>query len=102
MCVEDKTALHTPVWIDGVKFHRCLINTRAEVNLMFVKDAIKHGLSYETGGNQIIRGFNGGISPVDRITECEMRLGPCSNAKKGGISGDTCYHYTYHLLSYTI
>ena len=49
---------------------------------MFVKDAIKHGLSYETGGNQIIRGFNGGISPVDRITECEMRLGPCNNAKK--------------------
>lgn len=39
--VEDQTAVHTPVWINGVKFPRCLIDTGAEVKLISIKDAIE-------------------------------------------------------------
>ena len=72
--VEDLTALHTPVWINGVRIPRCLIDTGAEVNLMSVKDAIKYGFSYDMGGIQKIRGFNGGVSAVDGTMVCDLRL----------------------------
>ena len=75
VCVEDQTAFHTPVWINGVRIPWCLIDTWAEVNLISVGDAIKYGFSYNLGGIQKIRGFNGGISAVDGVMECDMRLG---------------------------
>ena len=75
--IQDQTALHTPVWINGVKFNRCLIDTGSEVNLISVKDAIKHGFVYELAGIKKIRGFNGSSSFVDGSMECEIRLGPC-------------------------
>ena len=50
VCVEDQTALHTPVWINGVKIPRCLIDTGAEMNSISVKDAIKDEFSYNLGG----------------------------------------------------
>ena len=76
VCVEDQTALYTPMWINGVRVPRCLIDTGAEVNLISVKDAIKYGVSYNMGGIQKIKGFNGGVSAVDRVMECGLRLGP--------------------------
>ena len=80
--VEDQTALHTPVWINGVRIPRCLIDTGAEVNLISVKDAIKYGFSYDMGGIQKVRGFNGGVSAVDGTMVCDLRLGPCGEPKK--------------------
>ena len=82
VCVEDKTAFHTLIWINGVRIPRCLIDIRAEVNLISVRDAIKYGFSYNLGGIQNIRGFNGGISAVDGVMECDMRLGPCREPKR--------------------
>ena len=82
VCVEGQTAFHTPVWINGVKIPRCLIDTGAEVNLISVRDAIKYGFSYNLGGIQKIRGFNGGISAVDGTMECDMRLGPCGEPRR--------------------
>ena len=80
--VEDQTALHTPVWINGVRLPRCLIDTGAEVNLISVKDAIKYGFSYDMGGIQKVRGFNGGVSAVDGTMVCDLRLGSCGEPKK--------------------
>ena len=80
--VEDQTALHTPVWINDVKFPRCPIDTGAEVNLISVEDVIKYGFSCNLGGIQRIKGFNGGPSPVDGVVQCDIRLGPCGNPKK--------------------
>ena len=82
VCVEDQTAFHTPVWINGVKIPQCLIDTGAEVNLISVKDAIKYGFSYSLGEIQKIRGFNGGVSAVDGTMACDMRLGPCGEPKR--------------------
>ena len=82
VCVEDQTALHTPVWINGIRIPRCLIDTGAEVNLFSVKDAIKYGFFYNMGGIQKIKGFNGGVSAVDGVMECDLRLGPCGEPKK--------------------
>ena len=79
--VNDHTALHTPVWINGVEFPRFFIDTRSEVNLISVRDAIKLGFPYEFAGIKKIWGFNGSRSSVDGTMECDMRLGPCENQK---------------------
>ena len=86
VCVEDQTAFHTPIWINGVRIPWCLIDTGAEVNLISVRDAIKYGFSYNLGGIQKIRGFNGGISAIDGVMECDMRLGPCGEPKRVNFS----------------
>ena len=80
--IEDQTALHTPIWINGVKFPRCLIDTGSEVNVMSVKDAIKHGFKYEMGGIQKITGFNGNTSAVDGMMMCKVQLGLCGEGKE--------------------
>lgn len=67
---------------NGIKFRRCLVDTGAEVNLISVKDVIKYGFSYNLGGIQKIKGFNGGVSPVAGVMECDIRLGPCGDPKK--------------------
>ena len=82
VCVADQTALHTPVWINGVRIPRCLTDTGAEVNLISVKDGIKYGFSYNMGAIQKIKGFNGGVSAVDGAMECDLRLGPCGEPKR--------------------
>ena len=84
VCIEDQTVLHTPVWINWMEFPRCFIDNGAEFNLISVKDAIKHGFSYELGGIQAIKGFYGGSSSVDWLLECDIRLGPCGEPKKVG------------------
>lgn len=50
VCVDDQTALHSPIWVNGVKFTRCLIDSGSEVNLISVKDAVKHGFIYKLHG----------------------------------------------------
>ena len=75
--ISDQTALHTPAWINEVKLTRFLINTGSEVNLISVRDTIKHGFSYEMAGIQKIRGFNGSSSFLDGTIECEIRVGRC-------------------------
>ena len=82
ICIEDQTALHAPVWINEVKLTRCLIDSGSEVNLISVKDAVKHGFSYEMGGIKKIFGFNGSSSPVDGLMDCEIRLGPNGDTVK--------------------
>ena len=47
-----------------------------------VKDAVKHGFTYELGGIKKIFGFNGSNSPVDGLMGCEIRLGPSGNTAK--------------------
>ena len=74
--------MHSPIWINGVQFTRCLIDSGSEVNLISVKDAIKQGFGYELGGIKKISGFNGSSSPVDGLMDCETRLGPRGNTKK--------------------
>lgn len=56
--IKDKTTLHTLVWINGVKFHKCPIDTGSEVNLISVKDAIKHGFLYVLTRIKQIKGVN--------------------------------------------
>ena len=58
VCVNDQTTVHSPVWINGVKFTRCLIDSGPEVSLTSVKDAIRHGFMHELGGVKEISGFN--------------------------------------------
>ena len=77
-----RTTLHTPMWLNGVRFPRCLIDTGSEVNLISVRDAIKHGMEYEFGGIQAIKGFNGVQSPVDGLMPCKIRLGPRGEEKE--------------------
>ena len=62
ICVEDQTALRTPVRINGVKFPRCIIDAGAEVNLIFVKGAIMHRFPYEVGGIQAIKGLTNALA----------------------------------------
>ena len=69
------------------KFPRHLIDTGAEVNLISVKDAIKYEFSYNMGGIQKIKGFNGGVSTVDGVMECEIYLDPCGEPKKAEFLG---------------
>ena len=45
------TTLHTPIWLNGVRFPQCLIDIGSEVNLIYVRDAIKYGMHYEMGSN---------------------------------------------------
>ena len=80
--VADQTALHTPVWINGVRFPRCLVDTGSEVNLISRKDATKYGFSFEMAGIQKISGFNGAISAVDGMMTCDIRLGPSGESKR--------------------
>ena len=82
VCIEDQTALHAPVWINEVKFAHCLIDLGSEVNLILVKDAVKHGFTYELGGIKKIFGFNDSNSPVDGLMDYEIRLGPSGNTAK--------------------
>ena len=82
VCVEDQTALHSPIWINGVKFTRCLIDSGSEVNVISVKDAVKNGFVYELGGIKKISGFNGSSSPVDSLMDCDIRLGQSGETKK--------------------
>ena len=77
----SSTTLHTPVWLNEVRFPRCLIDTGSEDNLISVRDAIKHGMQYEMGGIEAIRGFNGKTSPVDGLMRYKVRLGPCGEGK---------------------
>ena len=100
VCVEDQTALHTPVWLNGVRIPRCLIDTGAEVNLISVKDAIKYGFSYDMGGIQKIKGFNGGISAVDGVMECDLRLGPCGEPKKVEFLVTSAATNSHHWMSH--
>ena len=80
--VADQTALHTPVWINGVRFPRCLVDTGSEVNLISRKDVTKYGFSFEMAGIQKISGFNGAISAVDGMMTCDIRLGPSGESKR--------------------
>lgn len=75
--IKDQTALHSSVWINGVKFHRYLIDTGSEVNFISVKDAIKHGFLYEMVGIKQIKGLNWSSNSVDGTMEYDNRLGPC-------------------------
>ena len=84
VCVEDQTGLYIRAWINGVKFPRRLIDTGVEINLIFIKDAIKLGFSYNMGGIQRIKGFNGGVCTVNGVMECDICLGPCGEPKKVG------------------
>ena len=86
LCVEDKTVLHTPVWINGVRIPWCLIDIGAEVNLISVKDAIEYGFSYNLGRIQKSKGFNGGISAVDGVMECGVRLAHVESQRKWNFS----------------
>ena len=74
--------LHSPVWIDGVKFTPCLIDSGSEINLIWVKEAIKHGFGYELGGIKRISGYNGRSSPINGLMDCDIRLGPSGETKK--------------------
>lgn len=67
VCVNDQTAFYSPVWINGVKFTKYLIDSRSVVNLIIVKDAVKHGFTYKMGGIKKIMGFNGSSSLVDGL-----------------------------------
>ena len=80
--VEDQTALHASVWINDVRIPRCLIDTGAEVNLISIKDAVKYGFSYDMGGIQKVKGFNGEVSAVDGTMMGSLRLGSCGEPKK--------------------
>ena len=74
--------MHSPVWINGVKFTRCLIDSGSEVNVISVKDAVKNGFVYELSGIKKIFGFNGSSNPVDGLMDCDIRLGPSGETKK--------------------
>lgn len=50
VCADGQTALHSPVWINGVKFTPCLMDSGSEINLISGKDPVKHGFMYELGG----------------------------------------------------
>ena len=70
-----------PAWLDEFRFPRCLVDTGSEVNLISMRDVVKHGMQYEMGGIEAIRGFNGKTSPVDGLLRCKIRLGPCGEGK---------------------
>lgn len=84
VCVEDQTTLHAPVWIIGEKFTRCLIDSGSEINHISVKDAVKHGFLYDLGGINKISRLNGNSSSIDRLMDCEIRLGPSGDTTKVG------------------
>ena len=64
-----------------MRFPRCLIDTGSEVNLISMRDVINHGMQYEMGGIEAIRGFNGKTSPFNGLLHCKIRLGPCGEGK---------------------
>ena len=82
VCIEDQTALHAPIWINEVKFTHCLIDSVSEVNLILIKDTVKHGFAYEVGGIKEISGFNCSSSLVDGLMDGEIRLRPSGNTAK--------------------
>ena len=82
VCVDDQTALHSPVLISRVKFMRFFINSGAEVNFSSVKDAVNHGFMYDMDGIKKISGFNGSSSIVDGLMDCETRLGTSGETRK--------------------
>ena len=47
-----------------------------------MRDVIKHGMQYEMGGIEAIRGFNGKTSPVDGLLRRKIRLGPSAEGKE--------------------
>ena len=70
-----KTLLYTPAVINDVRFSRCLVDTGSEVNLISIRDAIKHGFAFSPGGVQRIRGFNGSESAVNGMMKCCLQVG---------------------------
>ena len=80
--IADQTSLHTTIWINGVKLYRCLIVSRSEINVIYVKDVTKHGFEYELGGIQKISGFNGSTSVVDGMMKCRVQLAHVVNRRK--------------------
>ena len=96
LCVNDRIRLHSPVWINGVNFRRCLIDSGSKVNLISVKDAIKHGFTCEMGGIKKIMGFNGSSSSMDGFMDCQTWLG--TNGKPREVEFWVCSNTTIPLL----
>ena len=96
VCVNDWIGLHSPVWINGVNFTRCLIDSGSKVNLISVKDAIKHGFTYEMGGIKKIMGFNGSSSSMDGLMDSQTWLGP--NGKPREVEFWVCSNTIIPLL----
>lgn len=82
VCVNAHATVHSPVWVNGVKFTRYFIDSRCEVNLISVKDAIRHGFVYELGEIKKSFRFNGSSNPVDGLMEWKIRRRPNGDIKK--------------------
>ena len=74
-----KTLLYTPIEINGLRFLRCLVDTRSEVNLPSVKDATIYGFSRRPDGIHSIKGFDGTESPVQGTFHGEVHIDPCED-----------------------
>ena len=70
-----RTLMYTPAEVNGIPFRCCLVDTGSQANVISVRDATKHGISYRPGGIQRLEGFNGSVSPVCGMVDCEVNFG---------------------------
>ena len=77
-----RTLMYTPAKVNGIPFRRCLVDTGSQANVISVRDATKYGISYRPGGIQRLEGFNGSVSPVCGMVDCEVSFGPGNETRK--------------------
>ena len=56
---EKERLIYVLISFEGVKFSSCLLDTRAQVNLMPAREVSRHGFPYRRDGIRAVRGFDG-------------------------------------------
>ena len=68
--------MYTPAKVNGIPFRRYLVDTGSQANVISVHDATKYGISFRPGGIQRLEGYNGYVSPVCGMVDCDVNFGP--------------------------
>ena len=68
--------LYTPIFIEGVRLPRCLIDTGAQVNLIPKRDVVKQGWHFDFTGAKKICGFDGAPRGMDGVFTGTIKIGP--------------------------
>ena len=93
---ESRTLMFTPLWVQGVKIDRCLVDTGSEVNVFPLKDMTKNGFSYSLDGVHLIKSFDGSVSKSLGKFEGSARFGPSKDER--GMEFLVSEHVAYPII----
>ena len=76
--------LHTPIFVNGTKLDRGIIDIGARANIMPLSVVTKHGWSFQRSQIEAIRMYNRDTAPVAGVLKRSLKFGPMKEVEDVG------------------